>query len=81
MGRKVHPYGFRLGIIKDWTAKWYAEGEEYAQLLHEDLMIRDLIRREMGQAGISDIYIRRFPNQISITVMTVIEIWFGKRRM
>lgn len=70
MGRKVHPYGFRLGIIKDWKAKWYAEGNEYTQLLHEDLAIRELIRREMGRAGISDILIDRFPNQVSITVLT-----------
>ncbi|MFQ5592717.1 MAG: 30S ribosomal protein S3 [Anaerolineae bacterium] len=70
MGRKVHPYGFRLGIIKDWKAKWYAEGEEYADLLHEDLAVRDLIHRDMGRAGISDIFINRFPNQISVTIDT-----------
>ncbi|MFQ5858894.1 MAG: 30S ribosomal protein S3 [Anaerolineae bacterium] len=70
MGRKVHPYGFRLGIIKDWKAKWYAEGNEYTELLHEDLAIRKLIRREMGRAGISEIYIDRFPNQVSIAIYT-----------
>jgi small subunit ribosomal protein S3 len=70
MGRKVHPYGFRLGVIKDWKAKWYAEGEEYTDLLHEDLTIRDLIRKEMGRAGISEILIHRFPNQVSITITT-----------
>jgi small subunit ribosomal protein S3 len=70
MGRKVHPYGFRLGIIKDWKAKWYAEGDEYTELLHEDLVIRDLIREEIGRAGVSDILINRFPNQVSITLVT-----------
>jgi len=70
MGRKVHPYGLRLGIIKDWKAKWYAECEEYSELLHEDLAVRDLIRKEMGRAGISDIRIERFPNQVSITIDT-----------
>ncbi len=70
MGRKVHPYGFRLGVIKDWKAKWYAEGEEYTDLLHEDLAIREQIRQEMGRAGISDIVIERFPNQVSITIFT-----------
>lgn len=70
MGRKVHPYGFRLGIIKDWKAKWYAEGEEYTRLLHEDLAIRQRIREDMGRAGISDIHIDRFPNQVSITIFT-----------
>lgn len=70
MGRKVHPYGFRLGVIKDWKAKWYAEGEEYTDLLHEDLAIRKQIRQEMGRAGISDIVIERFPNQVSIAILT-----------
>ncbi len=70
MGRKVHPYGFRLGYIKDWKAKWFAEGEEYTDLLHEDLKIRELIRKEIGRAGISDTLINRFPNQVSITIVT-----------
>ena len=59
MGRKVHPVGFRLGIIKDWTAKWYAEGERYADLLQEDLAIRQHVRQSMGRAGISDMTIER----------------------
>ncbi len=70
MGRKVHPYGFRLGVIKDWKAKWYAEGSEYVDLLHEDLSIREVIRSEMGRAGISDVLVKRFPNQVSIVVTT-----------
>lgn len=68
MGRKVHPEGFRLGIIKDWKARWYAEGQEYAALLKEDLAIRDLIREELSRAGISKIEIERFPNQVSLTI-------------
>ncbi|MFQ5814017.1 MAG: 30S ribosomal protein S3 [Anaerolineae bacterium] len=70
MGRKVHPLGFRLGIIKDWQARWFATGEEYADLLQEDLDIRQLIRDEMGHAGISKIEIERFPKQVSITIWT-----------
>lgn len=70
MGRKVHPYGFRLGIIKEWKARWYAEGEEYADLLAEDRLIRDLIRSEMKRAGISSIDIERFPRRVSITIHT-----------
>ena len=70
MGRKVHPLGFRLGIIKDWQARWFASGEEYADLLQEDLHIRELIRKEMGQAGISKIEIERFPKRVGITVWT-----------
>jgi small subunit ribosomal protein S3 len=70
LGRKVHPYGFRLGIIKDWRARWFAEGEEYADLLMEDLTIRQLIRDLMGRAGIADIEIERFPRQVSVTIHT-----------
>ncbi len=70
MGRKVHPYGFRLKIIRDWKARWYAEGAKYADLLGEDLKIRKLIRKQLGRAGISLIEIERFPKQVSITVHT-----------
>ena len=70
MGRKVHPYGFRLGVIRDWKSRWYAEGDEYADLLHEDLEIRQYIRDVVGRAGISRIEIERFSNQVSITIWT-----------
>ncbi|HUV94488.1 MAG TPA: 30S ribosomal protein S3 [Anaerolineae bacterium] len=70
MGRKVHPIGFRLGIIKDWESKWFAEGDEYAELLGQDIKIRDLIRERLGRAGISRIEIQRFPKQISVAILT-----------
>ncbi len=70
MGRKVHPYGFRLGVIRDWKSHWYAEGEEYADLLHEDLGIRQFIQDTAGRAGISRVEIERLPNQVSITIWT-----------
>ncbi len=70
MGRKVHPLGIRLGIIKDWQARWLATGEEYADLLQEDLAIRQLIREKMAQAGISKIEIERFPKRVSLTIWT-----------
>jgi len=59
-----------LGIIKDWQARWFATGEEYADLLQEDLDIRQMIRNEMGQAGISKIEIERFPKRVSLTIWT-----------
>ena len=70
MGRKVHPIGFRLKVIKDWDARWYAEGEDYAELLHEDLAIRDLVRSQSEAAAISKIEIERFPNQVQVTIWT-----------
>ena len=74
MGRKVHPYSFRLGYIKDWKARWYAEKDEYAVLLEEDLKIRELIRAELGHAGISKIEIERFPRARQVSV----KIWTAK---
>ncbi len=70
MGRKVHPIGFRLGISKGWKANWFAEGQEYVNLLQEDLAIRQLIHDKMAHAGISRIEIERFPKQVSITIHT-----------
>jgi len=70
LGRKVHPYGFRLKVIRDWKARWYAEGQEYGDLLLEDLDIRNLIEEELANASLSRIDIERFPNQVQITVWT-----------
>ncbi|MCK4316352.1 MAG: 30S ribosomal protein S3, partial [Anaerolineae bacterium] len=70
MGRKVHPYGFRIGVIRDWKARWYAEGDDYANLLHEDLRIRQLIEDTLRRAGISLVEIERFPKQVSVTIWT-----------
>jgi len=74
MGRKVHPYGFRLGYIRDWKARWYAERGEYADLLTEDLQVRKHIRAELGHAGISNIEIERFPRARHLTI----KIWTAK---
>lgn len=70
MGRKVHPIGFRLGYIKEWDSKWYADGREYARLLGEDIQIRKLIHQQLGRAGISRIDIQRFPRQVAVTIVT-----------
>lgn len=70
MGRKVHPYGFRIGVIRDWKARWYAEGDDYADLLHEDLRIRRLIEDTLRRAGISLVEIERFPKQVSVKIWT-----------
>ena len=77
MGRKVHPYGFRLKVIRDWKSRWFAEGREYSDLLREDLAVRDLITDQMrarsrdGQSGISRIEIERFPpNQLSVIILS-----------
>jgi small subunit ribosomal protein S3 len=69
VGQKVHPVGFRLGIIRDWEAKWYAE-KDYAKLLHEDLKIRKSIRARLLDAGIPKIEIERSANNVTVTIHT-----------
>jgi small subunit ribosomal protein S3 len=71
MGRKIHPYGFRLGIIKDWRSKWHAADKKaYTDQLAEDRAVRAIIRKEVGHAGIADVRIERFPKQVTIYVHT-----------
>jgi len=70
MGRKVNPIGYRLKINRDWDARWYAEGERYVDLLHEDRAIRNFIRKESDRAGISLIEIERYPNQVLVNIHT-----------
>lgn len=71
MGRKVNPVGMRLKINRDWEARWYAEGEQYVDLLHEDRKIRKFVKKETARAGVSRIEIERQPNLVSITIHTV----------
>jgi small subunit ribosomal protein S3 len=70
LGRKVHPYGFRLGVIKDWRARWYSEKGRYTELLDEDRMIRAMIRKEMPKASISDVEIERQRNYVHVWIHT-----------
>jgi small subunit ribosomal protein S3 len=70
MGRKVHPIGFRLGVNKTWSGRWYAEGADYTDRLHMDFAIRDLVRESAPRAGVSLIEIERFPGKIKIYVHT-----------
>lgn len=69
MGQKVHPIGFRLGYIKTWSSKWYAD-KDYAKLLHEDLKIRKIVKKKLFHAGVSRIEIDRSANQIKINIQT-----------
>jgi small subunit ribosomal protein S3 len=70
MGRKVHPIGFRLNINKPWEGRWFAEGTEYKEQLHQDLAIRKLIYRDADRAGVSLIEIERFPGKVKVIVHT-----------
>jgi small subunit ribosomal protein S3 len=70
MGRKVNPIGFRLKINRTWDGRWYAEGDEYVQQLHQDFELRDLIRKDAPRAGVSRIEIERFPGKAKVIVHT-----------
>jgi small subunit ribosomal protein S3 len=70
MGRKVHPIGFRLKVNRDWDARWYAEGDKYVELLHEDRKIRNYVRKEGEKAGVSKVEIERQSNQVLVNIHT-----------
>jgi small subunit ribosomal protein S3 len=70
MGRKVHPIGFRLNINQPWMGRWYAEGMEYTDQLHQDLAIRNMIHKDAEKAGVSRVEVERFPGKVKVVVHT-----------
>jgi small subunit ribosomal protein S3 len=69
MGHKVHPYGFRLGVTRTWTAKWYQD-KEYTSLLKEDITIRELVGKRLANASVSGLEVERNFGQVTVTVHT-----------
>ena len=70
MGQKVSPHGFRVGVIKDWDSKWYADKKNFADYLVEDKKIRDFVKKKLYLAGISRVLIDRAANnQIKLTIL------------
>jgi small subunit ribosomal protein S3 len=69
MGQKVHPTGFRLGYVKTWRSRWYAE-KEYAGLLHEDLALKKDLKKRFGHAGVSRVEVERAANKLKVTIHT-----------
>jgi small subunit ribosomal protein S3 len=69
MGQKVHPYGFRLGITKNWRSRWFAK-QDYAKLLHEDLKLKESLLARLKAAGVSSIEVDRPGNKLRITIRT-----------
>ena len=70
MGQKVNAFGFRVGVIKDWNAKWYANDRDFADNLIEDNKLRKYIKKSQFQAGVSNIVIERFGNKVRIHIYT-----------
>jgi small subunit ribosomal protein S3 len=69
VGQKVHPKGFRIGVIRDWDSNWYAD-RDYTDLLHEDYKLRNYIKDNFYTAGISRVEIQRTGNRVRITIHT-----------
>lgn len=70
MGQKVHPIGFRIGVNKDWQSHWFARGKDYEKFLHEDLKIREYVRKRFKEAGISKVIVDRAADKLSVTIHT-----------
>ena len=70
MGQKVHPTGIRLGIVKDWTSKWYADSKQYPAFLNSDLQVRAFLKKKLSQASVSRIQIERTAGSANITIHT-----------
>lgn len=69
MGQKVHPYGFRLGVNRTWKSRWFAK-KNYGDLLNEDLVIKELLKKRFFRAGIADIEIERAANKLTVFIHT-----------
>lgn len=69
MGQKIHPYGFRLGVIKTWKSKWYQD-KNYATWLHEDLKLREAIEKKFAHAGVADVQIERAATNAKVVIHT-----------
>ena len=70
MGQKVNPVGLRVGIIKDWDSRWYADKNDVADLLHEDISLREMLEKLYENSAVSKVEIERLKNRIVITVNT-----------
>ena len=76
MGQKISPVGFRVGIIKDWDARWYAE-KDYVELLHEDLKVRDYIKKQLDGAGVSRLKLTVLPTTCASIFIPPNRVWLS----
>ncbi len=70
MGQKINPHGMRVGVIQDWDAKWFADDKDFADILHEDLAIREHIDTVLADASVSRVEIERAANRVNISIHT-----------
>ncbi len=70
MGQKVNPIGLRLAVNKNWRSRWFAGKKEFAELLQEDIRIREAVQKRLKDAGLSNIFIERYANRVRVTIRT-----------
>ncbi len=70
MGQKVNPVGLRVGINKTWDSRWYADGETYANFLHEDFKLRNYLRKKLKHAGVAKVELERAANKVKVIIST-----------
>jgi len=70
VGQKVNPIGFRVSVNKDWRSRWYAEKRQFGDLLHEDLLIRELVKKKLKDAAVPEVLIERYANRARVTIYT-----------
>ena len=70
MGQKVNPIGIRLGITRDWTSRWFAGREQFAQQLHTDFRVREFLKKRLAEASVSRVQIERAAKKVNITIQT-----------
>jgi small subunit ribosomal protein S3 len=70
LGQKINPVGLRVSVSKDWRSRWFAEKKDFGNLLHEDLRIRDLVKRRLRDAAVPEVIIERYANRARVTIFT-----------
>ena len=79
MGQKTHAIGFRLGVIRGWTSKWYAD-KDFAKWLHEDVRLKRFVKKKLHHAGVASVEVERAANKIKLNIFTARPgIVIGKR--
>lgn len=70
MGQKIHPVGFRLSVTKDWNSRWFANGKDFSKMLHEDVKVREYLKRKLSHASVSRVLIERPAKNARVTVFS-----------
>ena len=68
MGQKIHPTGFRLSVLRNWTSRWYANSKHFPAMLHEDIKVRDFLKKKLSHAAVSKVVIERPAKNARITI-------------